>query len=844
MLHDLFVALHAKTDVPANYDRVMTREDVEFAKKKAVSSYRSFADAHKSAAYKQFLAHCEQALDGAEEKPTMDVIFSYLVDTDDLLLNAIEISERLLPLFKQSLCFQEDVLAIAPLGRAFIHRPNAFAAFVRCLLLRGVTPQQILSTSLLQDFFRYYLSTLSEPGNPIEQLYDLFQAFPETDSLRALAKTVCCEEGGLVSYALDGSKQEHAGSLKAITPVLSSLRFTLEENNLNGLHALFGGDFLLGALYQCSEHSSPVAWVNALVPILNQDHVVKTQLPTLLNRLQEHPALQSSLAQILNEQTLTALVNRREGGVFHLIPYCPQIVNSIQSQDLAAYLQSLREQASSGFALISCLMALLGGVKKAENEPAAMSVFDAVLEAFLDDPYVLNDAAIIQKLKKFSRANDCVVRKARALESTLDSLIRLQTETAVEAMDYITIEDTWRHAAANVQHLQCIMPFDTTCPVDKYNLYTRIYKSFLEQKRPIDLDAFTSVLGIDPTFDAAHVTPYERLLFELLATIDEPGLRMHCIQALDANVPRPWRMARYGDRSLFQHAVMAGNVGLIQWLETEQVHSPDSYDAMAISAAIGNQWAVVGYLNQQHKLNKGTLNTLLTHAVSHGAPNAIQMLCSDANHSPDRDSIEQAFKIAVRRKDLECTRCFLQCPIKPCDTVMAKAFKQAILFNDTRIAYAISDANIGPCFQGGVDQALFNAASENQCNVLSRLAMLSQNQPTQKGVESALLQATRAKQLEAIQSLMHWFPPPRFDAIYHAKVAAQNLPECIIGDYLSAFGEPFARASKRRHSEEENICGNRAHKDIGFLLQRQGMFKPEARDRVLTPVGFKPQISL
>jgi hypothetical protein len=848
ILHDTFVALHSQS-VPVISDHVMTQADVAFAKRKALSSYRCFADAQMSAAYDQFLIHCEQALDGAAEKPLIDVIFSYLVDVDDLLLNATEVSDKLTHLFQQLLHRQEDVLVIAPLGRAFVDRPHAFSAFLRCLLLRGVTPQQMLSTSLLQDFFRYYLSTLGNPNNPIEQLYSLFQAFPETDALRTLAKTVCCEEGGLASYALDGSKQEAVGSLQVIPKGSLPLCFTRDAHNLNALHALFGVDFLVGALYQCVAPSSHVVWVNALKPLFNQDLIVKTQLPMLFNQLQEYPALQSSLAQILSAQTVTVLVNRHVGGVFHLIPFYPNIVDSIQAQDLATYLQSLRQQASSGFTLISCLMALFDGVKKGTHEPAAMLVFDAILEALLDDPYVLNDAATIQKLAKFSRANDCVVRKARALESTLDRMIRIQTDNSIGAMDYITVEDTWRHAAANIQHLQEIVSFNTTCPVDKYKLYTRLLNAFLEQNTGVDLDGFIAALGIEPRFDATHVTPYERLLFEWLASIDEPTIRIPCIQRLDANVPRPWRTARYGDRCLFQEAVTFGNVGLIQWLQTQQVISPDSSDVMAISAAKANQWAVVGYFYQQHQLTRATLNALLHHAVTHGASKTIQMLCSDVGHSPDLKSIELEFLIAVREQDLECTRCFMQSPIKPCDAVMAKAFKQAMLSGDVGVAYAISEGNDGRCLQQSVDQAMMSAARLNQCDVFTRLAMLTQNRPTQRGVESALLQATRAKQLEAVQSLLHWFPAPRQDAIQRARKAAEKQPNSAIARCLTDFCKPRLRASpsKKRRSEDVPIrqvvlAAPSPHLGMGLLLGRQGFFKPDVTHRPLTPVGLTPPV--
>ena len=372
------------------------------------------------------------------------------------------------------------------------------------------------------------------------------------------------------------------------------------------------------------------------------------------------------------------------------------------------------------------------------------------------------------------------------------------------------------------------------------------------------MDAFTAALGIDPTLDSIQVTPYERLLFELLATIDEPTLRMQCIQRLDAHILRPWRTALYGDRCLFRQAVLAGNVGLIQWLHAEQVKSPDSYDAMAIAAAEANRWAVVHYFHQKKKLTRGTLNALLQHAVIHGSARTIQIFCADDRHSPDLKSIEQTFQVAVRKQDVACTRAFLQSVIRPCDAVLAKTFKQAILLEDTQIAYAILEASEGVFLDEAVDQTLMSAARLNQWGVLNRLALLPHFKPTQKAIDSALLQATRAQRLEALQSLMLMSPSPTVVAIHRAKNVAKKHPDSRIADYLSTSSLSCTSPVKKRRSEEESACqiltlkipekslirraASCGNVNVGHLLQRQGFFQSETVSESATPTPLKRQL--
>jgi hypothetical protein len=850
-LHDIFVALQTQTPLERLQENPLTRADLDFAKKKIVSSYRLLANASQSKAYQQFLTHCEQSLEASAERPMIDVLFSYLLEGDNRLINDITLCYHLTTLIQYRLQYQQEQLTLAPLGRVFIDRPVAFAAFIRSLLLNGVSAEQILASSLLQDFFRYYLSTLGEPENPVDQLYQMFQSFPETNALKILAHTVRCEEGGISSYALDGSTESNAARLTTIHPSVFAPTITPEVNNLTHLHALFGTDFLLIALQQWSTQAHLLSWTSTLDSIFNQPLVITTQLPLLLNRLQEYPSVQATLATILHHQTLATLVSQQVGGVFHLIPFCPFLMELLAEKNLKHYLQGLHQQASSGFALAACLMALFEGVRHTHLE-AATWVFDALLDAIFDDPYVLEDAHTIQQLRKFSMARDHIKRKALTLEASLDRIILSQTTRPIEDLDIISIEDVWRSAAEKIKCLQVIEPFESSCPIDKYKLYGRIFAIFLKQlQKPMDMDTLTCALKIEPLFEVSQITLYERLLIEWLATIDHESLRLNCIQRLDAGVNRPWRTHPYGGLPLFKQGLLAGNVGLIQWLQTQPIKHLESYDAMTIIAAEKNQWAMVLHFHKQHPLTINTLNRLLHLAVTHKSSPAIQQLCSHMkSHSPNIKSIEQEFLLAIRHADLECVRCFLTSHRTPRDATLAKAFKQSILLNNHPITAAIATIISEKSFREVIGQLMMNAARLNQGDMLHYLATLTIHRPCQTAVESALLQATRSMQLQAVKLLMHWSPPPRFDAIQRAKAAAQKQPESAIADYLSDADEPHCESpSKKRRSKDHGpIALKRAlscnHIGVGTLLKNQGFFKSDTPEIQPSSTGITRQISM
>jgi len=839
MLYDIFLALNTPSITTPFHDVMLSKADLEFANRKAVASYRDLREPSKVAAYKHFLTHCERALANSQEVPLLEVILNTLSDTDDSLAHAIVACERLTQLFNLNFHDQDDVLYLTPMGRALIDRPIAFAAFLRSLIRNGVTPAQLLSSYLLQDFLRYYLSTLNEVDNPIKQLYDILQAFPETEALRAVAKTVSCVEGGLSTYSLDGCDQNAAGSLTQITPSLIPLQFTLSVMNLNALNAIFGVDFLLGALCQWDAQKNSQLWINTLNGLFNQAHVVATQLSPLLNRIQEHPALQQTLAQILDEHTITTLVEKRVGSVLNLIPFCPKLATAINTQDLPLYLTGIRQQASSGAALISSLFALFNGVKSI-NDSAAKLVFNALLDSLFENVYVLDDTPMIQKLRKFSHAHACVTQKACDLEVILDTTIQHHTQASIDAMDYITIEDVWRGVVSKIQCLQEITAFKTTCPMDKYKLINRLAIAFFKQNNnPFDLKTFASQIGIPLVFEVPLISSYERLLIELLATIDEPNFRTHATELLDTHVSRPWRTALYGDIALFKRAALAGNLGLIQWFQASNSKHATCYDTLIIEAAQANQWSVVDYFHTQQKLKTMTINMLIYLAATQNASQIIPHLLGNASNPPSLKAIEQAFLASIQIKNTQSTVCFMTAPRKPSDTIMAKAFRQAIGLKHFETAKIIAEGASGKCLEEAIIHTLLNAARLNQCDVLHLLSTFDVQLLDSKTSDIALMQATRANQLEAIQSLIQ-LPnnPPSLHAIENALSEAIKHQRTTIITYLSSLYEPVQTpqtSDSRKRSNHDALQTKQKHSvkrvascstiSLSASLQQFGLFQ-------------------
>ena len=783
LLFNVFTALQ-NSALSTSYQGIkLTRADLDLAARRAVVCYRDLGRASKVEAYKEFVSFCEQSLTGMDERPLLPILISYL---DEAKL-APDAFDNLTQIFSIHLKEQSPALTIVPMGRALIDQPNAFAAFLRYLVNQGVTPEQILSSHLLQDFFRYYLSTLAQDNNPIYNLFQLLKSNRDTAMLCSMAQKVHCPEGGLSSYALDGSALLAIDSLPDITPIEIPLQFTPSLENLTALHEIFGVHFLLGALHQHKLQSNNPRWIEVIANLFNPAHIVKTELPLLLNLIQEHPTAQQVLAELLTDQTLSTLVKHRIPSVLNLIPFHPTLASILPTENIEDFLRELQLQSSSGLALISSLCALLEGVKHS-HEKANIPIFDALIDVIIENPCALDDPSLMSKLHKFSHGQDRVALKIRTLEDSLNSIFQLQAQNTLSDLDYITIEDVWRMTSEKIRRLQDIFHVETSCPTDKYKLYSRIALAFFNQhKVPFDLNEFIHAIDIEPYFDEKQVSAYERLLIELLGAVDNESLRSNCVAQLDAHVTKPWRTELYGNTPLLQHATLNGNIGLMQWVKTQRIKLP-VLDKWVIDAAKANQWDMVRYLHNEYKLTTMTVNLLLYTAVAQNASFAIPSLWCEHRNAPDTKIIEKSLKLAVKYGNKESILKLIHCPQKPCDTAMANAFKNAMGSNQFDVAKLIAEASDGKLLQYAINNAALDAARFNRCDRLEMLASLTVNPLSQKVIENALMQAMRANQLDAVRWLTTAAPIlPHLHAIKSAWLEARKQEKMDLVGYLNHF---------------------------------------------------------
>ncbi len=753
LLFDIFLALYAPTKLSESLrTQTVNRTDLEFAIRKKTNIYRSLNNTAQNKDFDQFISICQRII--STDKTVVDLMFNVLL-ADDTYLPVETIYTKLTEIFYLQLREQAATLNIAKFGLVFIDHPVAFASFIRSLLWHGVKPMEILSTHLLQDYLRYYLYSLHSPNNSVSALYHLFDRFTETQSLCVLAKKIRCTEEGLSSYALDGSTLSSSSPLVRISPRELPAQFTLNTVNLKNLFLLFGDAFLVSSLSLWQAYKTNAIYADFLMDLFNQNEILHKNLPTVLSLIQDKPEAQSALAALLTPAALDNLLERRIVSVFCLIPYCPHLSTALQQQDLELYLQNIHRHIT-GLPLIGGLFALFESVVR-HNEVAAKPLLHILIDAILEDPYAIDDTTIYRSLRKHALTQRCIIEKVHQMETIVGEIIQKQTEDTFENMDYIAIEDVWRPAALKIKHLQEIVDFKSQLPSDKHELMGCIAKSFFAQKKmPFVLSAFVLALNLE------HPSHYERLLIELLGSIDDELLRTECLNLLDIHANSGWRTFPYGGVTLLERAISSGNLGLVQLFDKTKSIKPKSIDALAIHSAQQNHWPVVYYFHQTYKLKRTTVNVLLHLAITHDAAEAIPMLWLPKRTPPSQKMLEQAFKISVQKDSIPCTRSLLNCSPPPSTTVMANGFNHAMLQQSFDLAVMIAEAMPEKCQNNAIELAILDAARTNKVTVLVALEKFSKPPLT----ENALRHATRAAHIEAAQCLLHYTSaPPRATVI-------------------------------------------------------------------------------
>ena len=164
--------------------------------------------------------------------------------------------------------------------------------------------------------------------------------------------------------------------------------------------------------------------------------------------------------------------------------------------------------------------------------------------------------------------------------------------------NYHIIEDAWLAATRKFSLLNEIEPSSNPFPGNKYKLQTYVAHVYLIQHPGhFPFDDFIQAIGVTPLLTEGSVSEYERLLVEMLTTIDDESIRIATIAQFQTTetTSRRWISTEYGEGCVLDRAASQGNLGLIRWLMPKINFDNEGTTRAVVLAAKSNQWAVVDY---------------------------------------------------------------------------------------------------------------------------------------------------------------------------------------------------------------------------------------------------------
>lgn len=694
----------------------------------------------------------------------------------------------------KQLSAQEDPLSMVPMFRQLIDDFESFAAGILWLLRRGVSPTRILQTNLLHRFMSYHLVTLHSEENPISCLYELLRQLPEAHELAAMAANVECEERGFYceqeggqSYTLTGGLCAHS-SLKRVAMVEHAIDYTPTSENLDALYQLFGHNFLLHAIQWQERNKSPI-WQAGLRRILNQEIKSTAFLASLINAVATgcESSVLETLAELLDDETIESLRTESRGCVLHLLPYKPSLPPKMTKEEIALYLRKMRSPQEHLYEVIPQIISLLSSLKDCNREMAII-VHNVLLDVSLENPSILEDRSVLFSLKEFPGIGGILSQKNAALNEEFNRCISGHNYSEEMTADfYHYIEDCWSLLASKLSAIQRLSVFHNDIPPDKYALQSLLAKRcYVSNSRGFDLDLFVRSVGISPQFSADGVSAYQRLLAEILLTIDDERIRSIILAKFEDNdlVGYRWMSDKYGGASLFLRAVKQGNMGLIRLLDTPGSIGASDLTGVLKTAAEAKQWDVVAYFCRDRVPNptRALLKELLVMASGAGQLWLVELLASSINKLRQKDLVE-AFVAASANGHLDIIQ-YLWPMGAPCAAICAKMLDYALQNEHFNVVDYIGTLPESPVLQTAVENELVSAVNHNQLHVVQRLCTYEVNLPSTHAIEKLFHKAIQKGHLAIVNYLRFKIPSAKATQTMSLAAAEGQLP--IVESYYAS----------------------------------------------------------
>lgn len=578
----------------------------------------------------------------------------------------------------------DNPAGLIPLFAEHYGNPERIAAFIVALLECKVLTQTIISSGLFHEFFLTHAGFMDDVNHPVNQLYGILSTFDIANSLAKEVRLISvmtkveqreaemAEQRGDVSnkryfepYALDGTRPSTKLTIVETHPIVFDV--VPNQDTFKSLYRLFGQRFLLDLLGYYS--TSPNAGVKKMLeqPFnnLSGDGVSQQELVQLLNVLakENKEDLLCTVAELLQEQTINALVESGNFAVFHLISFNPNLLAKLDLTQVQRYITSIQPNDNPLDQLILLRTMLIQLKSRDGSEDVTTLLFDKIINVLMSNPN-LDDSSLIEVLQSATSRPNC---KAKLQQQGV--LLTAQLNQSIESMiasaegltpdTFQDHQDAWRDLARKMAVLKAIAPeIVSGFPQDKYAFYVNLVKTMLtSQGDRFDLQATLTVLFPEfakqeqlQNYPEGHVSEHERTLIEILVAIDSETIYPQIIEQLESPpISRlNWVEQQYGGNTLIDLASKQGNNGLIAYLLKENKLSQAALSQLLKIAMAENQWGIVKQLIHLTGENKPDLESISDALAAATKANQLKQLLT-----PEPSALQQHGYFHAKRPNIE-----------------------------------------------------------------------------------------------------------------------------------------------------------------------------------------------
>ena len=697
------------------------------------------------------------------------------------------------------------------------------AASLLWMLEKKVSPEKIISSGILDQFFLYYSSE-----EAVLPFYKLLQEYEKAEPLvRRVDQTFIPSykaqpvfSGHALETRLTGQREPIYSTSTELFPQLlrEEVSLTLPaEHHAETYEALFGEEywFSLIAYYQ----KEPIEAIQRILKKkLNVDELAGPDALKQLNafilalsRQDNKSTLLKIVAGLLGDDTAEKLIQGQHNAVFLLTPYKSFLQHKLSVENATYLIDSITRGQESDLDKITMLQTLFFALNALNQSHRSLEIQALFLGALLDLMLKNNSHGFDEikfRLSKFVQlpllervVNDKVAVLVVELDKVIGEMGASISEDTIHA-----IKDCWDELRDQYSILHSILPEHSfTFPENKFSLYAYLVKQLLVKSVAFDVGELLQwCCPYEPTA-AGGVSDYERLVIELICSLDDCSLYKELCDLMErAPINRAaadWRNKLYGDKSLFILAAERGGVAFVsEVLSGDNQPSKAAVKNAFVSAASEGQLVIVEKLlglTGNNKPTQAAVELALLHAVGSRQWTIVKKMISlTGANKPSQALVEEVLAGVINLEQWMLVERIIGMTgdNKPSQAVVEKVLANAINSEQWMLVERIIGmTGDNKPSQAVVEKVLANAINSEQWTLVKKIISLTgDNKLNQAVVEEVLAKVINLEQWTVVENILSLNGDNKPSQAVVEKVLAKviNLEQCtVVERILSLSGD-------------------------------------------------------